>query len=242
MSCRKTAVLVGLPLATIVLAGFLLSWGGGFQKARAAGTDFSISTIALNDTCDSTSGPTKCAVTSGQNFTVGVNLLSQAGPWAGYELHLKYVGAISYNAGSLVLMGGGVWPGCALPTDEVAFTPGDAPFACADASGADQTFTGLLATLTFHCAAQGSGIITLVHGFGNTELSTSTGSTFENADESLTINCLQPPPVGGVSLDPVALPPSQAADPPIDLLIAVAVAATLALAGMAWYGRSRRVH
>jgi hypothetical protein len=138
---RKVAIFVGLPLAAIALAVFLLSSGNdSAQKAHAANTsaatDFSIST----GSCDSNTAPKPvCNEPVGGNFTLSLKLNTQAITWAGYDAHIDWTAGLSYvNGCSGAPPAAGCtnaaahqynsldtspWPGCAFGTDEGAFLP-----------------------------------------------------------------------------------------------------------------------
>jgi len=186
---RFALALFGLALTG---AGLWLTLGirhGGPANAGAPAVDFSISAPG----CNSSGTPAaKCGFPLSTVFTVTFSLNAQPpGGWSGYDMDILYSGSVTYKAGSLQQAGAGVWPNCAFPTGEGGFDPGEAFTACANNTGVDQSYTGVLAKLNFTCSpSAGQATLTLVAG--NTDLVSATGTQAEASNESLTINCLAP--------------------------------------------------
>jgi hypothetical protein len=208
---RKLGIFVGLPLAAIALAVFLLGWGAGStQQAHAQTQDANFSVAVKGGTCSSDgsegiavkpAAPVKgaaqtCNVNAGATFTVNFNLVS--GPmWAGYDLFFNWDGNVNYKVGSLKQQAAqdaklpGT-PNCGFPVGELLLTGtaktdptqlgnGNLSTGCAASDALDHTFTGTLAQVDFVCKASGSGHITLKHGLGNTDLANAAGSSVELA-------------------------------------------------------------
>jgi hypothetical protein len=101
-SIRKVSFLVGLPLAAIALALFVMSLGNGATKVHAAvdpNINYGISTTGCNS-----DGVSVCSVPAGSTFTVSFNLTTiPAGGYDGYDLVVAWSGTgINYLIGSLV--------------------------------------------------------------------------------------------------------------------------------------------
>ncbi len=203
-SIRKSRLAVGLSLAALgMLALVALVFGlgvGTSQHARAAvvsGLDFS---IGVGSQCDSNGTPTDtCSFPVSTSFTVDfkANALGSTPGYGGYDVDIKYSGNVTYNTGSLVQQGAGVFPTCDFPTGEASFTPGNNSTACGEGPSHpnNTSYTGVMAKMGFACgASNGSGTVTLVHGDGITDLvDVATFASSSEADppavETLTINC-----------------------------------------------------
>ena len=217
LNIRKVS-LFGLPLAAVILGVILMSWGLT-PKAHAQSVDVVDLNIAAPG-CSSTGTPTaKCEVGVGASVTVVLNLVTQpALGWSGYDAQLDYAGVINYvdcpppvapptDFCTLSQGGPNNWPGCAFATGELGFSPGQAKFACANATGTDAMFVGQLASLDFQCKSKGQGTITLTPGNGATDIVNSAGVSFEAQPEALTINCVNAPTATPVP--PTSTPPPQ---------------------------------
>ena len=101
LSIRKVSFLVGLPLAALALALFVMSLGNGVTKVHAAVdpvVKYSISTTG----CDS-DGVAVCNIPAGSTFTVSFNLATPpTGGYDGYDLTVAWSGSINYLQFSMI--------------------------------------------------------------------------------------------------------------------------------------------
>ncbi len=159
--------------------------------------DFSIGTDlagGAGGSCDSSGTPTgSCNVPLGGKFKVSFYLNSlppglAGGGYGGYEAKIQYSGVT--NSGMALSVNQTYWPACGLP--KYALNPGSIALVCTVGVGAAQSaYTGRMATVEFTCAAD--GIVTLIHGAGNTSIADNTPTYYaETSDESLTIHCVPP--------------------------------------------------
>ncbi len=228
LNIRKISLIVGLPLAAVALALFVMSMGNGTTRVHAAvdpNVDMSLSMTG----CDSSSGPTKCNLADNGVATVSFNVKAiPAGGYSGYDLLVNFAGNINYNVGSLNQAFGSppqppVGFACDFPTGEVltgTMKPGGTEIGNGTMSAAcaqglvggnpkpASNFIGVVATFQITCKKASAGTLTLVHGDGITDLlDPGLGSHSEAADESLTINCVPAPTATPVP--PTATPPPQ---------------------------------
>ncbi len=209
---RKVAIFVGMPLAAVALAVFLLSWGNGTTPKAHAVVDTALN-VNLNSAvgagCNSDTGPAKCTVFGGSSFTTNfaISALPTApGGYAGYDVQITYNTAqLSYVAGSFVCgvapcAGAGVWPNCAIAA--TAIVPGTFKAACTIGVGTpNSTYLGTLSKQDFACRNETTGApttgvftLTLVNGNGATDIINSSGApVFEAANETITVTCAATP-------------------------------------------------
>jgi hypothetical protein len=222
---RKLAIFVGLPLAAIALAVFLLGWGtGSGQKAHAA-VDSNVNFNLSATGCNTDPTPTKCSVNAGGTATISFNVTSvNTAGYKGYDLLLDFSGNVNYNIGSLVEQGAGVWPTCDQPTGELFPTGTVKPNAATEeANGSLSTscvqgvahpnptmYTGTLLTFGITCKSSGSGTLSIEQGDTNTDLVDATLASHSEAAagvlETLTINCV--PAANTATPVPTSTPPS----------------------------------
>jgi hypothetical protein len=233
---RKLVIFVGLPVAAIALAVFLLGWAAGSgQKAQAtgatpAGLDFSIVATGGLKAGGCTKAVGSCTVVTGGQFTVAfeVNSLGAAPPYAGYDTIIAWTGGVNYIAGSLKQTGTGTWEnggplGCGGPvsllsggtptpvgTKSVIPNGADA-IGCTQATGttAGSTYTGVIFTMGFDCKSTG-GTISLLLGKNTDIINFSDGGANNEAgiSESLSVACATPVPATNTpTMTPTATPP-----------------------------------
>jgi hypothetical protein len=178
--------------------------GAGVLPDRAAahephaGLDFSINVRGAN--CGTQAGaPSKCLAELQDTFTLEVRLDSlppDISEYAAFDLFVTYSGVTSLNNPSAQK-----WPQC---LNEVSNTsnPGEVRWACVPAPGDPSAYTGPIGTLDFNCPAAG-GTINLVHGIGDgtalVEPAIVSHAEGQGTMESLTINCIASPSLGGVA-------------------------------------------
>jgi alpha-tubulin suppressor-like RCC1 family protein len=209
--------------------------------------DFSIgidSTGDGNDECRTGTSTTKCVVSSGETFTARVYVDDNGGVvYLGLDITVTYAGVTSKDNANT-----DAWPECSYPAH--AFDhPNKVIWGCGAANGSTSTYVGLIGENDFNCVGT-SGSIALIHGDGNTNLTTDLVNFFEpeGTSETLTINCVtptitptptntpRPPALGGV-----AQRPNDGRGPGAAILVAVAFGAALTLAA-AWRLATRRGH
>ena len=161
-----------------------------------------------HDDCDTGGGTTTCSIGLGSKFLLKTYLdgLPSAG-YGGFQIDLTYAGVLVNPASANT----DAWPPCNFPAS--FYGDHNVEFGCASAG--DSTFIGQVGEASFTCAA--SGMITMNHGPGKTELYGLHNYTFyESAGaETLNIECVVLPtptptarPVGGFSQDLPAKPTS----------------------------------
>ncbi len=141
------------------------------------------------DTADDCStkagGNSKCSLAQGSTFTLRayLNSLGPATGYEGFQVVLHYSGVASKDNAST-----DAWPDCVF--DVSYFETGLVAAGCTVGINAPpSTFTGLVATNDFTCAANGN--ITMIHGPLDTLIVESEGTWHLDPDvtETLTINC-----------------------------------------------------
>ncbi|MGH7484376.1 MAG: RCC1 domain-containing protein, partial [bacterium] len=126
--------------------------------------------LAIGTQCDSTAGPTKCTVGTGQTFTVDfkVDHIPAGFAYAGYDAAIQYFG-LDPVASSVLLQGPGLWPSCVFGASSLA-EPGVAKYACANGVNSPwSTYTGAMGRMNFRCPLTPiTGTLTLLTGPGKT--------------------------------------------------------------------------
>jgi hypothetical protein len=204
---------VGLPLAALALALFVMSMGNGVTSVHAA-TDPSVNFSLNAPGCSSSGTPTaKCNVPVGSSFVMSFNIdsLPSNGTYAGYDSQWTYTSGLTIVGGSLTQTGAGNWPDCAFPASDLITNPGQANAACGEGINASEsTYVGALYHISLSCGASPSSeTITLNAGDGKTDIAEGPSNTIhsEAADESLTINCAAA--TATPTTPPTATPPPQ---------------------------------
>jgi hypothetical protein len=204
MSTRRTWTAAAFGGAVLVLVLVFVVARQGPPRVQAnpptvePDLDFSISAAAAGVTCDSATPSASCTFGSSQEFEVALHLnvlgSGLSGGYWGYDADILYTG-LTYVSSSLVQQGAGVWDRCGFPTREFSFHPGEVQTACSISDTTASTYTGVLMTLRFQCAAA-SASLTLLHGKAQTDIvDPLLGFHVENhAQESLTIICGLPTP------------------------------------------------
>jgi hypothetical protein len=224
---------MGLPLAAIALAVFLLSWGSGSTQKADAAVDANVNFSLTATGCTSQvikSTPAKCSVPAGGTATVTFNAVSiNATGYGGYGLKIAFSGQVNYVVNSLnQAFSGGQPPAgfaCDFPTGETLTGTlktdpsqiGNGTMLTACAQGlvggnpkAPSMYVGVLATFQIACKSQGQGNVALLQGDGNTELVDASFASHTEADapgtEGLTITCVPVPT--STAVPPTATPPA----------------------------------
>ncbi len=219
LSIRKS-LLVGLPIAVVALALFVMSMGNGVMKAHAA-VDPTVNFSISSPGCSSSGTPTaKCNVNNGSTFVVAFNLLSLpsnvGGSYAGYDANITYTAGLATGAAApkgISQTGAGNWDECVFNASDFT-TAGTVAAGCGIGIGApESTDLGALFHVTFTCVTDNSTqTIALQHGDGKTDIVegpalTSHSEAAVPAHEDLTINCVPQPTATPVP--PTATPPPQ---------------------------------
>ena len=204
--CRQyTKLLVVIGLTALAVAVALGQPGPASAHTPHAGLDFSFAVDTNGDTvaeCGTDVGQAaKCTASLGSIMQVRVYLNSLGVPaYRGFDIQVDYTGVTSKGNPSSEYY----HPNCATPVQ--AHDRGWIAWGCAEFAppAPDPAYLGLIGTVDFTCTA--SGTLTLLHG-GNvlgTAIATSDSASHaegDNIGETLTINCVEAPPVGGISSD-----------------------------------------
>ncbi len=205
---RWTWGLLALPLAVAVVVAFsVMTDGNGTDQAAAQESfvEFSIEVDGgLNACSTSPGGTTKCEVALSNQFTVGVNLDSFAGPgdaYGGIQVRLEYSGGLTLNNRPNVSEIADVWPDCVFDVENKGVAPNTYLVACAvglPTTESLSTYTGRVVEVDFTCTdVVSQETVTMVHGdLLETNLVFLSGNAVPDADgiETLTINCVEAPP------------------------------------------------
>jgi hypothetical protein len=218
-------VALGTPLAVLVAALLLVTWGpaGGAKVAADAphaGLDFSIGVDTNGDTtndCSTGGGSATCDFgTVGTRFQVRVYLNSLPNGianYGGFDIFLENQGVAGKVEGGAAVADANQWPQCSFEAVAPA-DPARVAWGCATFTQ-QSTYTGLIGTADFNCTASGS--LAIVHhdgvdGLAATALTEVPGSVHaegRGTRETLTINCggaAQPTPTPGTPASPTPTP------------------------------------
>lgn len=260
MQEQRVLLTLKLYLLAALVAGVVAGTGSPHVEAQTPAPDFSIEVKGAN--CDTEGiNPTKCEVAAGNRFTVNVRINDLSGlpdldedTKAGYlsfQVRLNYSAGLTLKNGSEVTEV--VWPDCGFPS-EFKDVGSYLAFCAIDMGANESAFTGVVVEADFNCSQPPGSeeSVTLANGppigpfIGDTFVIGEGGVFFENADETLTINCA--PSVGGIAeLPEVAGAPAEAggsSGASMAVLAGIAIAAgtagVVALARAGWYARRRR--
>ena len=219
-------------------------------NAAMAGSRVDFSIEAAGTACNTNGGDTKCDLELGRPFTLNVylnSLPSLVSHYDGFDVLLGYAGISSKNNADI----SSHWADCAFEVSH--YKPGRAAFGCSNLLG-NSTYTGLVATMDYICDARGS-ITMLASRMGDTTLYAWPYGYLDGIDETLTINCVEPPPtptppppppptvppVGGVGVFPPAGVGRESGDGTgvVSLALPALAAGVVALGSAAWYLRRR---
>jgi hypothetical protein len=180
--------------ALVVMAALLAGFSAGSPRQALAaehpGVNFTVAVPGYSG-CDTSAGNAQCYIPPGTTFTVNVtlgSLPSDVPGHEGYDIKLAYSGVTSQDNASV-----DSWPDCAYPAYTYD-TAGVVQMGCAiGIDSTASTYTGLVGTAGFTCAASGS--ITLEHGSGSTDLFQSISQILwePGGSETLNITCGSPP-------------------------------------------------
>ncbi len=226
------------------LVGVMEKEKTGGIDAALAGTGLDLSIEVAGTTCSTKGGDAKCSLSLGDTFTLNVllnSLPSMVTEYEGLDIILQYAGVTSKNNADM----SAYWPECLF--EAWSYPPGFAAFGCVTFQESS-TYTGIVGAIDFNCDTSGS--ITLIgSGAGDSGLLRQTYTYHEGTDETLTINCVAPPPptptvppVGGAGAFPNAAgrEGSGLTIGGADFIVLAALAAVIALGGATWHVRRRR--
>jgi hypothetical protein len=242
----RSLALAGFALVVVVVGAFgVLAVEADPASAHSPhpGLDFSLGIDTNGDMtpeCGTNIGqPSKCVATQGATMRaiVYLNSIADIPEYGGFDLYLGYAGVSSQDNPD-----SSIWPDCFTQANKVG-NPGFVVWGCA--IGPLQpvsTYTGPVGTNDFTCTT--SGTVSLIHGYpGYTDLVEQMTLDIHDegfgATETLAINCVEPPPVGGVAFDVGTSPGRNVTLPLVVMLLGVGLLSIAALVVRRQVGRSR---
>ncbi len=196
---------MGLPLAAIAVALFVMSLGNGVPRVHAA-VDSSVNFSISSTGCDS-DGTATCNVSAGSSFSVAFNITSlpNGGTYDEYHMSVSWpAGLQGPTPGSpspgIHQHGAGNWPDCPTLTNFMNTATATTANADCATTGNESSYTGGLLHMDFRCpTTNGTFIISLNHGDdfnSGTWVRTAPLPDVHNeaaapAHEDLTINCVE---------------------------------------------------
>jgi hypothetical protein len=187
----RNKVLIAFFAVALVCIALATTAGRGSAHEPHPGLNFWIAVDGVPN-CSTQNGDGTCDIAPGVSFVVGTHLDPLPGDlphYDGYDIELLHQGVTpNHDASS------DAWPDCAFPAasyDE-STAPDRVIFGCASGVPPAQpsTYTGLIGTVSFVCAASGS--LQLVHGITRTDVlddQIQGHAEDPNRTDTLTINC-----------------------------------------------------